>query len=98
MQTDNEIRRKVQAVYNFSADEFETEQEFNDYLEQVEEKIHQLRADSNVQEIEAEMKDYQSKNRDRIAMNHSRRAEEEKEIEENMNSITDWERQVHMQG
>jgi hypothetical protein len=46
----------------------------------VEKMIHQRVCGEAVEEMEAEIKKYQSENRDKIAINQSRRADEEKRL------------------
>jgi hypothetical protein len=81
MQEENKERKRIQSIYNKTLEDFDGAlQEYNDYLEDVEHKIHQLAERENVEEVEAEVKIYQSENRDQIAIRESQKADEEKQL------------------
>ncbi|CAD5210041.1 unnamed protein product [Bursaphelenchus okinawaensis] len=72
IEKENFIRKKVTKVYNFMEDNFDTLQEYNDYLEHVEELVWKLVHGEDVQAVEDEIAEFKDKNIDQIERNKRR--------------------------
>lgn len=69
------IRQKVSLIFNKRRENFENLREWNDYLEGVEDIIHSLMTETNVQETQRKLEEYREKNLELI--NQNKRKEEE---------------------
>lgn len=69
------IRQKVSLIFNKRRENFEDLREWNDYLEGVEDVIHSLMTETNVQETQRKLEEYREKNLELI--NQNKRKEEE---------------------
>ncbi|OTA94081.1 hypothetical protein M434DRAFT_394983 [Hypoxylon sp. CO27-5] len=74
-----DVRRRVQAVFNMTQDDFETLRDYNDYLQQVEDLTFDLVQGGEAERKEAEQKllAYEQKHRDEIEKNKKRGREAE---------------------
>ncbi|CAM9268077.1 unnamed protein product [Heterosigma akashiwo] len=64
-------RKKVLAVYNKTEDDFDSLDEYNDYLEEVETKIYNLCNGIDVESITKELNEYQQAHKDEILLNRA---------------------------
>ncbi|KAF2494886.1 CDK-activating kinase assembly factor [Lophium mytilinum] len=71
-----DLRREVASVFNREEDDFETLQDYNDYLEQVENVTWNLINDIDVEDTRRKMDAYKEENRRQITRNHSNAAQE----------------------
>lgn len=55
-----DLRKRIQAVYNKTEEDFDTLQDYNSYLETIEEMIYNLTNGINTEEIEKEVTQYQN--------------------------------------
>ncbi|KAK8376049.1 hypothetical protein O3P69_008636 [Scylla paramamosain] len=60
------IRRKVMKVYNMSEDDFPTLEEWNAYLEEIEEIVYNITNDINKPEMEKKIENYEKQNKNEI--------------------------------
>ncbi|KAI0137651.1 CDK-activating kinase assembly factor [Hypoxylon sp. NC0597] len=74
-----DVRRRVQAVFNMTQDDFETLRDYNDYLQQVEDLTFDLVQGGEAERREAEQKllAYEQKHKDEIEKNKKRGREAE---------------------
>lgn len=74
-----DVRRRVQAVFNMTQDDFETLRDYNDYLQQVEDLTFDLVQGGEAERKEAEQKllAYEQKHKDEIEKNKRRGREAE---------------------
>ncbi|OTA68447.1 CDK-activating kinase assembly factor [Hypoxylon sp. EC38] len=74
-----DVRRRVQAVFNMTQDDFETLRDYNDYLQQVEDLTFDLVQGGEAERKEAEQKllAYEQKHKDEIEKNKKRGREAE---------------------
>ncbi|KAI7840363.1 hypothetical protein COHA_005908 [Chlorella ohadii] len=70
------IRARVEAIFNKHEDDFESKQEFDDYLEEREDIIFNLSEGVDVAEMERKVEQYRLANAESIIRNEARRAEE----------------------
>ncbi|MPC45431.1 CDK-activating kinase assembly factor MAT1 [Portunus trituberculatus] len=63
------IRRKVMKVYNMSEDDFPTLEEWNAYLEEIEEIVYNITNDINKPEMEKKIENYEKQNKNEIRKN-----------------------------
>lgn len=75
-----DIRRKVMRVYNKFEEDFETLAEYNDYLEEIEQIVHNLTNDVNRPETEKKIESYERLHKDQIRKNYSRKSLADEEI------------------
>eukprot|EP00899_Mesostigma_viride_P015307 jgi/Mesvir1/23778/Mv10602-RA.1 len=74
------IRKRILSVYNMTREDFETLNEYNDYLEQVEDIIFNLEQRVNVDAIEAQVARYREENAEMITMRAARAAERQSQL------------------
>lgn len=77
---DMNVRDKVIRIMNMTLENFKSLDEYNDYLEEVEDIIFNLVEAIDVQNTEKKLKEYQVKNRKIIALNSSRREEDRQDL------------------
>ncbi|XP_048831416.1 CDK-activating kinase assembly factor MAT1 isoform X2 [Brienomyrus brachyistius] len=77
-----EIRKKVLKIYNKRDTDFSSLNEYNDYLEQVEDIVCSLTNNVDVENTKRIMEQYQRENRDVIQRNKVRLTREQEELEE----------------
>jgi len=73
-------RRKVLEVYNKTTEDFPSLLEYNNFLEDVEDKIFRLANNIDVDQIVAELVQYQKEHEQEIAMNKLKRVEKDRKI------------------
>jgi len=66
------IRKRISKTYNLQQDDFSTLREFNNYLEHVEEMVFRLVSEIDVDQTEAEIKQYKEQNSEIIERNRRR--------------------------
>eukprot|EP00977_Amphora_coffeiformis_P023910 scaffold14699_cov170-Amphora_coffeaeformis.AAC.7 len=80
---DTSWRRRVLSVYNKTEKDFATLLEYNNYLEEVEDKIYALvNEEPEAEEIKAQIKEYEQQHRAQIVIRQSQKADEERSIED----------------
>ncbi|KAH7713000.1 CBN-MNAT-1 protein [Aphelenchoides avenae] len=72
IEKENHIRRRLDKVFNLKEEDFTTLREFNDYLENVENIVFDLVQEQNVDEREAEIKEFKEKNAELIERNRKK--------------------------
>lgn len=60
-------------VYNMSEDDFPTLEEWNAYLEEIEEIVYNITNDINKTEMEKKIENYEKLNKNEIRKNYSRK-------------------------
>ncbi|KAJ6382196.1 hypothetical protein OIU77_030782 [Salix suchowensis] len=70
------VRRRIASIFNKREDDFSSLEEYNDYLEEVEDMIFNLVAGDDVAAFEEKIAEYQNENADLILINQARKAEE----------------------
>lgn len=80
------IRRKVMKVYNMSEDDFPTLEEWNSYLEEIEEIVYNITNDINKAEMEKKIENYEKQNKNEIRKNYCKKSRAEEEIEKQLDS------------
>lgn len=78
------IRKKLRKIYNLKADDFPSLREFHDYQEKFETIVYNLVFETNVPETNAEIQEFEEKNKERIDKNKRRLDEDQKWIEDNL--------------
>ncbi|XP_076033579.1 CDK-activating kinase assembly factor [Oratosquilla oratoria] len=76
-----DIRRRVMKVYNKQEDDFERPDDWNNYIEEIENIVLDLVNDVNRSEIEKKLESYEKLHKDEIRRNLSKRSREEEELE-----------------
>lgn len=76
-----DIRRRILRDYNKKEDDFPTLEDFNMYLEEIEEVIFNLCNNIDILETNKKIESYKKENRDQILKNKQRMGREEVEIE-----------------
>ncbi|KAH3663553.1 hypothetical protein OGAPHI_004954 [Ogataea philodendri] len=71
-----DVRKRVMAVYNKTEDDFATLDEYNAYLEQVEDYVYKLVNRIDVEQTEQKLKDYQIEHKHDIEMSNNQRDQE----------------------
>lgn len=80
-------RRRVLKVFNKTQADFATLQEYNDYLEEVEDMIYSIvNEEPEAEEHKAKIKEYESKYKAEIVIRQSQRADEERNIQDRIAS------------
>lgn len=78
-----DVRSRVQKAFNKQQQDFESLDEYNDYLEQIEDMVFNLSNNIDVEETEARLQAYEQANRSAILANSLRNQEENEAFEEN---------------
>jgi len=81
------LRQRILEQYNKRRENFENLTLYNDYLEEVEDIIMNLLNQVNVKETTAKIEKYKQTNRDLIAQNQSKKAEEDRETKEKIEEL-----------
>uniref|UniRef100_A0A1B0GK57 Uncharacterized protein n=1 Tax=Lutzomyia longipalpis TaxID=7200 RepID=A0A1B0GK57_LUTLO len=76
------IRKRILRDYNKKEDDFETLEEYNDYLEEIETIIFNLSNDIDIVNTNKRIEQYKKENREIITKNKSRIGREEYELDE----------------
>lgn len=80
---DTSWRRRVLSVFNKTEKDFKTLLEYNNYLEEVEDKIYAIvNEEPQAEEIKAQIKEYEQQHRAQIVIRQSQRADEERSIQD----------------
>lgn len=80
---DTSWRRRILSVYNKTEVDFPTLLEYNNYLEEVEDKIYAIvNEEPAAEEIKAQIKEYEQQHRAQIVIRQSKRADEERSIQD----------------
>lgn len=77
-----DVRRKVLRDYNKRREDFATARDYDDYLEEVEEIIHNLVTGFDLHETMRRVEQYKRDNKDLIKKNANRRSREDAELDE----------------
>lgn len=77
-------RRHTLKIFNKRRDGFGTDQEFDNYLEEIEDIIFNLANDIDVEETKAKVEMYRRKNQELIGQNQALRSEEERKSAETL--------------
>jgi CDK-activating kinase assembly factor MAT1 len=78
---DTDWRRRILKVYNKTEQDFSSLLEYNDYLEEVEDKIYAIvNEEPAAEDIKARIKEYEQAHRAQIVIRQSQRADEERSI------------------
>lgn len=64
---------QVMKVYNMAEDDFPTLEEWNSYLEEIEEIVYNITNDINKAEMEKKMENYEKQNKNEIRKNYARK-------------------------
>lgn len=87
---DTSWRRRLIAVYNKTLSDFTTLQEYNDYLEEVENMIYSIvNEEADAEVCKAKIKEYEQAHRAEIVVRQSHRADEERAIQDLIASETE---------
>lgn len=78
---DIRIRRKIKSIFNQTANDFKSMEEFNNYEEEVEDIIFNLVNDLQVDEMKAKIETYQRENEVGIVLNQGKAFEEDSRLE-----------------
>lgn len=81
-----DIRRKVMRIYNKSEEDFETADEWNLYLEEIEEIVSNITNDINRLEMEKKIENYERMNKDEIRRNYTKKSKELEEIDKQIDA------------
>lgn len=81
-----EIRRKVMRVYNMNEEDFTTTDEWNNYLEEIEEIVYNLTNDINRLEMEKKIENYERLHKNEIRKNYAKRSREQEELEKHLDA------------
>lgn len=79
-ETDMKIRSRVLRIYNKQREDFDTEDEYNRYLEEIEDIIEGI----DTKETERRIEEYKRANKRNIAINSTRREEERRRLREHV--------------
>lgn len=80
---DTSWRRRILSIYNKTEIDFPTLLEYNNYLEEVEDKIYAIvNEEPEAEEIKAQIKEYEAQHRAQIVIRQSQRADEERSIQD----------------
>jgi len=82
LQKEVKVRTAVLKIYNKRPENFETQREYYDYLEMVEDLIYNLVNNINVTETRQIIEQYEKENQTLITINQSKRAAEERHLQE----------------
>lgn len=98
---DTTWRRRIMSVYNLTEKDFPSLLEYNNFLEEVEDKIFAIiNEEPEAEEIKKQIKEYELQNRAQIVIRQSRRADEERSIEDRIadeQRLTDESRKAAME-
>ena len=64
---------QVMKVYNMSEDDFPTLEEWNTYLEEIEEIVYNITNDINKPEMEKKIENYEKQNKNEIRKNYAKK-------------------------
>ncbi|WBW72182.1 transcription factor TFIIK complex ubiquitin-protein ligase E3 subunit, Pmh1 [Schizosaccharomyces osmophilus] len=78
-----DVRRRIAKIFNKGQQDFESLQEYNDYLEEVENLTFNLIYQVDVEETEKRVQQYEKQNRESIALNSARAAAESRLFAQN---------------
>ncbi|KAL7637477.1 UNVERIFIED_CONTAM: hypothetical protein RMT77_012205 [Armadillidium vulgare] len=76
-----DVRRKVMKIFVKQEEDFETSNEWNEYLEEIEEIVYSLVNDQNKAEAEKKLEYYEKQNKDDIRKSYTKKSKEEEELE-----------------
>lgn len=80
---DTSWRKRVLKVFNKREQDFDSLEEYNDYLELVEDMIYAIvNEEPNAEEMKAKIKEYEQANKAEIVIRQSQRADEERSIQD----------------
>ncbi len=80
---DTSWRRRIMKIYNKVEGDFETLNDYNDYLEQVEDLIYAIvNSEPNAEECKMIVKKFEEENKSEIAIRQSQRADEDRLIQD----------------
>lgn len=83
VEKDTSWRRRLLAVYNKTEKDFASLQQYNDYLEQVEDMIYSIvNEEPDAEECKARIKEHEQAHRAEIVVRQSQRADEERSIQD----------------
>ncbi|EFJ46524.1 hypothetical protein VOLCADRAFT_105507 [Volvox carteri f. nagariensis] len=68
------VRRRILAIYNKDREDFASKQEFDDYLEEVEDIIWRLSNNVDIERTEAQIRKYRQQNQEQINAKSARQA------------------------
>ncbi|QOU18268.1 TFB3 [Brettanomyces bruxellensis] len=71
-----DIRRRVLSIYNKKATDFKNTEEYNKYLEEIEDIVYKLLHKIDVEKTEERLKEYSIENKQSITLNNVRRDQE----------------------
>lgn len=81
-ENDTNWRRRITKVYNKVEGDFDTLEEYNNYLEMVEDLIYSIvNAEPNAEECKAMVKRHEEENKGEIAIRQAQRADEERQVQ-----------------
>ncbi|XP_069187326.1 CDK-activating kinase assembly factor MAT1 isoform X2 [Procambarus clarkii] len=76
-----DIRRKVMKVYNMTEDDFSSLEEWNKYLEEIEEIVYNMTNDINRAEMEKKVENYERMHKNDIRKNYIKKSRDLEEID-----------------
>lgn len=80
---DTNWRKRILSVYNKTEKDFPTLLEYNNYLEEVEDKIYAIvNEEPEAEEIKAQLKEYEQQHKAQIVIRQSQRADEERSVQD----------------
>ncbi|GIL57361.1 hypothetical protein Vafri_12607 [Volvox africanus] len=68
------VRRRILAIYNKDREDFQSKEEFDDYLEEVEDIIWRLSSNVEIERTEAQIRKYRQQNQEQINAKSARQA------------------------
>lgn len=77
-------RRHTLKIFNKRREDFSSEHDYDDYLEEVEDIVFKLANDIDVEETKARVESYRRKNQDLIGQNQALRSEDERKAAESL--------------
>lgn len=83
-ESDMKIRNRISRIYNKTRQDFDNEDEFNLYLEEVEDIIFNLTEGIDVKATEIKINEYKRSNKRDITLNMTKREEEQKQLKAKM--------------
>lgn len=80
---DTNWRKRILSVYNKTEKDFPTLLEYNNYLEEVEDRIYAIvNEEPEAEEIKAQLKEYEQHHKAQIVIRQSQRADEERSVQD----------------
>uniref|UniRef100_A0AC35TH98 RING-type domain-containing protein n=1 Tax=Rhabditophanes sp. KR3021 TaxID=114890 RepID=A0AC35TH98_9BILA len=95
IEKENYIRKKVKKVYCLKADCFESDREYNDYLEKIENLVFDMANDINYDECEKQLKQFGADNADKIENCRRRLDDDQLWVQKNLDQEALFQRRIN---